>query len=95
MSSTRATLSRMGARRFQSRALLALIYAVLLVSIIYPMLMIVYESVFAASEGFFEHVLSVVTDGDVGLAIVNTLKKQNHAPWPRARLASAMPSSCC
>ena len=46
MSSTSASLSRMGARRFQSRALLALIYAVLLVSIIYPMVMILYESIF-------------------------------------------------
>ena len=74
MSRASIALPHMGARRSQRWVLLVLIYAALFVSIIYPMLMIVYESVFAASEGFFEHVLSVVTDGDVGLAIVNTLK---------------------
>ena len=62
------------ARHSQRRALLVLIYAALIISIIYPMLMIVYESVFAASEGFFEHAWSVLTDRDVGLAIVNTLQ---------------------
>ena len=74
MSPASIVLQHMGARRLQRRVLLVLIYAALFISIIYPMLMILYESVFAATEGFFEHVLSVVTDGDVGLAIVNTLK---------------------
>ena len=66
--------SHMGARRSHRRVLLVLIYAALFISIIYPMLMILYESVFAASEGFFEHALSVLTDSDVGHAIVNTLQ---------------------
>jgi len=74
MSSTRASLSRMGARRFQRRALLVLIYAVLLVSIIYPMLMILYESIFESSEGFLQHAGNVLTDRDVVVAIGNTLQ---------------------
>ncbi len=74
MSHASLILPHMGARRSQRRALLALIYAALFISIIYPLLMILYESVFAASEGFFEHAWGVLTDRDVGLAIINTLQ---------------------
>ncbi len=74
MSHASLILPHMGARRSQRRALLALICAALFISIIYPLLMILYESVFAASEGFFEHAWGVLTDRDVGLAIINTLQ---------------------
>ena len=74
MSHASIALPHMGARRSQRWLLLVLIYAALFVSIIYPMLMIVYESIFVATEGFFEHAWSVLTDRDVGLAIANTLR---------------------
>jgi len=74
MSEASTLLSHASSRHVQRRGLLVLIYAMLFVSIIYPMLMILYESVFNASEGFFVHAGSVLTDRDVVVAIGNTLQ---------------------
>ncbi len=63
-----------GGQKVQRRILSGLIYTLLIISIIYPMLMILYESIAESSEGFITHAHSVLTDADVGLAIVNTLK---------------------